>query len=111
VTLPSPLCLSPSTSFSALTPCHSLHRLADSNQYPKEIEIYERMAFSLNDFVDPNQLVKRRGRHFRQIEEVECTPDGQYALLRCSDMTVILYRSLSLSLSTALVLFSLLSIL
>lgn len=58
----------------------------------KAIEIYEKMTFSLNDFVDPNQLLKRKSRHFRQIEEIECTPDGQYALIRCSDVTVLLYR-------------------
>ena len=46
----------------------------------------------MNDFIDPNQTIKRRGRHFRQIEEIECTPDGQYALIRCSDVAVILYR-------------------
>jgi hypothetical protein len=66
----------------------------DSSASVQGIEIYEKLTFSLNDFIDSNQqtVVKRRGRHFRQIEEIECTPDGQYALIRCSDVTVILYR-------------------
>lgn len=35
---------------------------------------------------------RRGGRHLRQMEEVRCTPDGQYAIIRCSDNAVVLYR-------------------
>lgn len=69
----------------------------DSNS----IDIYEKITFSINDFINSEQQQQhhhnqqhqqKRSRHFRQIESIECTYDGQYALIRCSDGTVLLYR-------------------
>jgi hypothetical protein len=34
---------------------------------------------------------RRGGRHLRIIEEVVCS-DGQYAIIRCSDNAVVVYR-------------------
>ena len=56
------------------------------------IEIYEKITFSINDFIISDQHTQKRSRHFRLIEGVDCTSDGQYALIRCSDGTVLLYR-------------------
>lgn len=52
-------------------------------------------TFSLSELVSygGGQGPSRRGgRHLRQIEEVQCTSDGQYAIIRCSDNAVVLYR-------------------
>ncbi len=51
-------------------------------------------TFSLNDLNNNSSEFpsRRGGRHLRQIEELRCTPDGQYAIIRCSDNAVVLYR-------------------
>lgn len=60
----------------------------DSNS----IEIYKKIIFSINDFNNSDNHIQKRSRHFRQIESIECTNDGYYSLIRCSDGTVLLYR-------------------
>ena len=45
---------------------------------------------------------RRGGRHLRQIEDISCTADGQYAIIRCSDNAVLLYRWVIMLLSSSL---------
>jgi hypothetical protein len=49
-------------------------------------------TFSLNELNNFSGLSRRGGRHLRQIEELRCTTDGQYAIIRCSDNAVVIYR-------------------
>ena len=68
-------------------------RHADS---PDQLVVARIDTFSLNNLVsaggNSNAPSRRGGRHLRQIEELQCTPDGQYAIIRCSDNAVLLYR-------------------
>ena len=64
-----------------------------NSSFPKRsvLEIVHVDSFALNDLGNESNR-RRGGRHLRQIEELHCTPDGQYAIMRCSDNAVVLYR-------------------
>ena len=59
-----------------------------------QLQVAQIDTFSLSDLdgAGAGGPSRRGGRHLRQIEELRCTPDGQYAIIRCSDNTVVLYR-------------------
>lgn len=85
-----------------------MSRNQDSQTSPGQLDIREILTFSLTDLTptpDDNPSIaksgaskwangapsRRGGRHLRIIEEVTCS-DGQYAIIRCSDNAVVVYR-------------------
>eukprot|EP01038_Epipyxis_sp_PR26KG_P013275 gene13275-17788_t len=65
------------------------------NQYQ-----YNNIYNDLTEEFNSNVLNSKRGtlsnRHLRQIENICCTSDGNYALVTCSDNTILLYSKCSL---------------
>ena len=69
-------------------------------------KVTTRIHFSLTDFVTGSitsnsgntsdssggKTAQKASRHLRLISDVSCTPDGAYALVTCSDNSVLLYR-------------------
>lgn len=61
--------------------------------------IVYREVYSLNDFgveggkVGKNNIQRRGGRHLRQIESIHPTNDGNFALIICSDNSILLYST------------------
>jgi hypothetical protein len=73
------------TLFTGLNELHVKHYNNDNSLLSSE-------TFSLltkSDEVSTNQ--RSRTRHLRQIESISCTSDASYALIICSDNTVLLY--------------------
>lgn len=66
------------------------------NSTDMRLEVAQIDTFSLSELSagGGGGLSRRGGRHLRQIVELKCTPDGQYAIILCSDNAVVLYRYL-----------------